>query len=150
MKLLIPPPALGAIAALLMWGIATIVPDLGFAFAGQAWLAVGLAVVGIGVDLAAIASFRRAHTTITPFNPQNARHLVVSGIYGISRNPMYLGLFILLCGWGVWLGNPLNIAVLIAFVTYLVRFQIRPEEAILTELFGEPYDAYRRRVRRWL
>jgi protein-S-isoprenylcysteine O-methyltransferase Ste14 len=150
LNLLIPPPLLGAIAASLMWGVAAAVPGMSFTFAGQAVLAGLMAVTGVAVDLTAIASFMRARTTITPFNPQKARYLVVSGVYAFSRNPMYLGLLILLCGWAVWMGNPLNAAVLAAFVAYLIRFQIQPEEAILTRLFGEPYVAYTRRVRRWI
>jgi protein-S-isoprenylcysteine O-methyltransferase Ste14 len=63
---------------------------------------------------------------------------------------MYLGLLLVLLGFAIWLGNVLAPIMLVAFVLYLTRFQIVPEERVLREKFGEEYAGYMRRVRRWL
>ena len=150
MRLIVPPPVQGLIAAALMWGLTTIIPALNLSFPGQSIVAIILAVVGIGIDVSGILAFIRARTTINPLDPGKARALVVSGIYRVTRNPMYLGLLLLLCGWAVWLGNPVNAIILIGFVAYINRFQIEPEEVILRNLFGEEYQTYLENVRRWI
>jgi len=102
------------------------------------------------VVLAAFASFWRARTTINPLKPERARVLVTHGIYRFTRNPMYLSLLLLLVAYAshLWswpaLGGP------VAFVAYVTRFQIVPEERILAAKFGDEFAAYRRRVRRWI
>lgn len=95
-------------------------------------------------------AFLRSSTTVTSVKPQKASTLVVGGLYRVSHNPMYLGMLILLIGWALWLGNPASLLLLPMFVIYLTVFQIKPEEAALSEKFGVDHDAYRRRVRRWL
>mgnify|MGYP002080078098 CR=1 FL=1 len=63
---------------------------------------------------------------------------------------MYLGMLLVLLGWSVYLARPWALAVLTAFVVYMTRFQIRPEERALERIFGGEFEAYRRTVRRWL
>jgi protein-S-isoprenylcysteine O-methyltransferase Ste14 len=96
------------------------------------------------------ASFRRARTTVNPLKPESASSLVASGVYRVSRNPMYVGLCLVLLGWAVMLSNVLAYAIVPVFVLYMNRFQIGPEEAALERVFGADYVAYRARVRRWL
>lgn len=105
----------------------------------------GIVIVGFGV-----APFRRAKTTVNPRQPQNASALVTSGIYRATRNPMYLGLLLVLIAWGVMLAHGLALIVLPGFVLYMNRFQIAPEEAVLTGLFGTAFTEYTGKVRRWL
>ena len=95
-------------------------------------------------------AFRRHKTTVNPFTPAKSSSLVATGIYRYSRNPMYLGLFLALLGWGAYLGNWASALLLPAFVAYMNRFQIHPEERVLTESFGPQFLAYARSVRRWL
>ena len=83
-------------------------------------------------------------------HPDRSAALVAGGIYRSSRNPMYLGFLLLLAAWACWLANPLALAGLPAFVLYLNRFQIAPEERALRARFGDAYDGYARAVRRWL
>jgi len=71
-------------------------------------------------------------------------------MYTFTRNPMYLGMLLLLIGWVFWVGNPLGVPMLFVYVWYLTRFQIKPEERVLAELFGDQYIDYMRQVRRWL
>jgi len=68
----------------------------------------------------------------------------------LTRNPMYLGLALILFSFCIYLGNPLSILAVIAFIAYITRFQIIPEERALTEKFGQSYTQYRNSVRRWL
>ena len=76
--------------------------------------------------------------------------MVRHGIYRFTRNPMYLGQLLQLVAWAFWLENLLAFAVLPAYIAYLTRFQIIPEERILSARFGASYAAYQQRVRRWV
>lgn len=75
---------------------------------------------------------------------------MVGGVYRATRNPMYVGLALLLLAWTVYLGAPLALLGVAAFVAYITRFQIVPEERVLAQKFGPEFGAYRSRVRRWL
>jgi len=110
----------------------------------------GLFLLGALTCLAGVRYFRRAKTTVNPMKPESASALVASGIYRYSRNPMYLGFLLMLLGWALWLSNASALLLLPAFVLYMNRFQICPEERALLSLFGPDYMQYRARVRRWL
>jgi len=112
--------------------------------------AVAFLAAGVGLMAAAVASFVTANTTINPLKPSRASRLVTSGVFRLSRNPIYLGDLLALVAIAVWLGQAANIALLAGFVWYIDRFQIRPEERALSTLFGAEYAAYCARVRRWL
>ncbi|MDC9728382.1 MAG: isoprenylcysteine carboxylmethyltransferase family protein [Methyloprofundus sp.] len=101
-------------------------------------------------DFSALAFFSRAKTTINPFQPEKSSSLVTSGIYKITRNPMYIGLVCLLIAWTIWVGSLLGFVVIFLFQQYITRFQIMPEERALRQLFGENYDDYCLQVKRWL
>ena len=76
--------------------------------------------------------------------------MVTDGIYRYSRNPMYLGMALLLAAWALWLGNAAALLGIVLFVALINRYQIRPEERILAAKFGDDYRNYCRRTRRWL
>lgn len=149
LELKIPPPLVGLLCASLMYGIDLIYPQQWLApplaLAGGVLLAMG----GIAIDLISVWQFHRARTTINPLKPQASSALVTHGIYGYSRNPMYLGMLTILCGWALYLGNLLALPCLPLFVAYLTRFQIVPEERVMARLFGRPFVDYCQRVRRW-
>ena len=134
----IPPPAIDAACAALMWQLARSVP------AGQLWPPAGGALA-----LAGVWAFARSRTTVNPLAPQRARALVTGGVYRYTRNPMYLGMLLALAGWAVWLGNAAALLALPLFVAVLNTLQIRPEEAALRARFGADYARYAQRVRRW-
>ena len=98
--------------------------------------------------LIAAGLFRLRKTTINPFGEPSL--VVQDGFYRFSRNPMYLGMLLVLVGIGVWLGNVLALLLAPAFVVIMARWYIVREEQLLDARFGEQYRAYRRRVRRWL
>jgi len=150
MDLKIPPAVLVALAALGMWLGRRLVPAATLQLPALKVAAVLFAALGVTVAVLGLRSFRRAGTTVNPVAPQNASTLVRSGIYRISRNPMYLGFALLLAAWGLWLANLVSLLVLPAFVLYITHFQIVPEERVLEARFGHAYAEYRRQVRRWL
>lgn len=133
-----------------MWLAAQYLQIWQFEVPYQVGVAAILVALGITIDLVSIAAFRRAKTTVTPLAPEKASQLVVTGLYRISRNPMYLGLLLILTGAMVWLGSGANVFILVSFVAYITAFQIKPEEDRLERIFGPQYQAYKRRVRRWL
>ncbi len=150
MKLIIPPPLVGLLTAAGMWGLAKTFPGLAIDAPPLRWSAILVMGVGVMIEAVSVLAFLLARTTVTPLKPEKASTLVVSGLYRVSRNPMYLGMAILLTGWALWRGNPAALILLPVFVVYLTIFQIKPEEAALLEKFGPSYEAYRRRVRRWI
>ncbi|MES2535919.1 MAG: isoprenylcysteine carboxylmethyltransferase family protein [Pseudomonadota bacterium] len=149
-ELKLPPPVVALITATLMWVVSSATPALNFSFPASTALAAILVLIGLGIDAAALISFRIARTTVNPMRPGHTSALVTSGIYCTTRNPMYLGMLLVLAGWSVTLSNPLAIVLLPVFVLYLNRFQIGPEEHILSGLFGKAYADYQARVRRWI
>lgn len=114
-------------------------------FLAGIWLAAGVAVAVLGV-----LNFRQAQTTVNPLSPENASQLVQQGIFRHSRNPMYLGMLMVLIGWALWLSDLSAFVPLPFFVLYLNQFQIKPEERALTVLFGHEFLQYQHKVRRWL
>jgi protein-S-isoprenylcysteine O-methyltransferase Ste14 len=150
LELKIPPPVVALLIAVAMWGIAFITPLLEAPALLRACAAVAIALVGVACSVSGIVSFSRARTTVNPHKPEAATSLVTSGIYKFTRNPMYVGLFFLLVAWAVFLSSAWSILGPMAFILYIGRFQIAPEERVLSELFGAEYSSYRARVRRWL
>ena len=112
--------------------------------------ALALVVLGLMVEAAGVLSFRRARTTVNPFAPERTVNIVSSGIYRLSRNPMYLGMACILTGWAVWLWQVQAVLGVVLFVAWITRFQIIPEERVLTQKFGTEYRQYRQQVRRWV
>lgn len=148
LELKIPPGVLVILTAALMWLVSG--PACGLLLPARRGLALGLVVAGVVICALGVVSFRRAGTTVNPLKPETAGSLVVSGIYRRTRNPMYLGFLLGLAGWAVYLSNALAFLFLPAFVLYLNRFQIRPEERALASVFGKDFAAYQSKVRRWL
>ncbi len=150
LELKVPPLALVLLAGGCMWAVAWAAPAFGIDFPARLAFAVSAAAIGIAIAGMGVFSFRRAKTTVNPMKPDASSALVMSGIYRLTRNPMYLGILLLLIGWGIFLSNALAFLVLPGFVLYMNRFQIAPEERALTRLFGQAFVTYRSQVRRWI
>lgn len=150
LELKIPPPAVAALIAVAMWGVSSFTPLLEVPAPIRVALAIAIAVAGGGFSLAGVVAFRRARTTVNPMKPDTASSLVSSGVYRVTRNPMYVGLLFVLVAWSIYLSSAWALLGAVAFVLYIGRFQIAPEERVLSTLFGSEYAAYRSRVRRWL
>ena len=145
----IPPPVVALVVLLLMWNLAAWLPGPP-APGWQVSAALALVAIGATFDLAALWAFHRARTTINPMKPQATTHLVTSGVYRLTRNPMYLGLLLFLSAAVVYLWSLWAVLGPLAFVAYITRFQIGPEERAMQVRFGAEFTAYCARVRRWL
>jgi protein-S-isoprenylcysteine O-methyltransferase Ste14 len=150
MRLLLPPPAVVGFGFLLLYAGAELVPELNIALPGQVALALMFLIAGLAIGGHALFRFVLARTTFNPTTPDKAKVLVTDGLYRVSRNPMYVADVLLLLAFGAYLGTATVFVVVPAFVWYLTKFQIKPEEEHLTRLFGQAYLDYCARVRRWL
>jgi protein-S-isoprenylcysteine O-methyltransferase Ste14 len=146
----IPPVAVVLFVALVMWVISRVFPAFEFDMKWREPIAVCFAIAGAVTSIAGVLSFRRAGTTVNPTKVSSPSSLVVSGVYRLTRNPMYLGFLLILAAWAVFLSNGLAWLMIPAFELFINRFQIQPEERALTTLFPHEFPAYRLRVRRWL
>ena len=108
----------------------------------------GLVVLGFGIAAAAAGAFARAGTPVIPFERSTA--LVTSGLYRFTRNPMYLGMVIVLLGTAVLFGTLSPFLPVPIFAWIIQTRFILGEERFLEEIFGEEYLAYKRSVRRWI
>jgi protein-S-isoprenylcysteine O-methyltransferase Ste14 len=150
LELKVPPPVVAALVALLMWGLSFITAILEVSSRHRVSAAIAIALAGGAISIAGIVSFRRARTTTNPMKPESASSLVSAGVYRITRNPMYLGLLFVLVAWATFLAAPWALLGPLVFFFYMGRFQIAPEERALSRVFGDEYEAYKAKVRRWL
>ena len=150
MKNKIPPPIILLLSGIAMWFVAHSEFAYSVAIPFALAVAIALAAVGIFIAASAIRQFRTAETTVNPLQPEEATSLVDSGIFARTRNPMYVGLFLVLSAWATWLQSMSNLLLLLAFVAYITYLQIKPEEAAMRKVFGQAYTDYCKRVRRWI
>lgn len=149
MELKVPPAVVFIVFGGLMWVLAEYLPFGDFDFFGRIWLAGILLLLAFLVAGIALIQFFLSRTSIDPLHPAKSSKLVTSGVYQISRNPMYLALLLILLALGLWLGNAFNTLTAAGFVYYMNAFQIRPEEQHLLQIFGSTYKQYCSMVRRW-
>jgi protein-S-isoprenylcysteine O-methyltransferase Ste14 len=150
LELRIPPPVVALLVALAMWGVSLETSRIDVAAALRNAAAILLGAVGFACAIAGVVAIRRARTTTSPIKPETATSLVTSGIYRFTRNPMYLGLCFVLLAWAVFLSSAWALLGPVAFALYIGRFQITPEEKVLSKLFGPAFAEYQSKVRRWL
>ena len=105
---------------------------------------------GLIIILSAIILFKKYKTTITPLKPSKATKLIVNGVYKFSRNPMYLGLLLVLLGISIILNLFGGFFLIPLFILYLNLFQIIPEENAMVDLFKDEFLEYKKNVRRWI
>ena len=137
------PPVWTAGHLLVLW----LLPDAGN---GHIWDVMGIALISVGVVLmawATVAMLAR-RTPVMPWQAPEA--LVTAGPFVLSRNPIYLGDVLVVAGAALWLGPLWGIVLVIPLMVVLTLRFIRPEEARLKARFGADYDAWARRVRRWV
>ena len=114
------------------------------------WLSIATAVLGLGIMLSGALEFRKAKTTVNPLNPEQASELVISGVFKITRNPMYLGMSLIIIAASLALGNLIGLAWMMGFMLYIQVFQIKPEEKAMHKLFGDSFADSCQQVRRWI
>ena len=150
MQAKIPPPILAALVAAVMYGVSKSPWSLHFDSGFNGWISSALLLAGAVVAALGVIQFRRHKTTVDPLHPDKASTLVTSGIFSVTRNPMYVGLTLILLGVGVRFDSLAAVLIAVGFVPLITALQIRAEEAAMRDLFGSDFDAYAANVRRWL
>lgn len=151
LELKVPPLAVTVAAAIVvilasrLHAGATVVEPVIAHFAGSV-----IAFAGLALAVRGVIDFRRGRTTVDPRHPERSARIVTDGVYRWTRNPMYLGFELLLLGLAVSQQSMFGLLVTALSGSFLHLFQIAPEERWLSKQFGAEYDAYRKRVRRWL
>ena len=146
----VPPPLVMLLTGAAMTAVAWLTPAVNSGgplrwTIGGLGLAMGASVVVIGAR-----TFWRNRTTIDPVDIERASTLVTGGIFSLSRNPMYVGFTTMLVCWGICLGAPWSLLGPVGFLFFIKRFQVIPEERAMHAKFGQAYDDYRAKVRRWV
>lgn len=145
-----PPPLIFLLFLLAGWGLQKLTGEvpLGLNEAARRSVALVLVVLGLGLDGLAAGQMRRHNTAVEPW--KGASTLMTKGLFGFSRNPIYLGFAVSYVGFAVAMDAPLALAMLLPCLFVIDRFVIPREEAHLCSVFGAEYDNYRKKVRRWL
>ncbi len=146
----VPPPVWLLIFAAVMWTLDRYCPIV--TLIAAPWNRLGYLPIAFAplAPAAAVIQFRRARTTTNPMDPAKASTLVTGGVFRWTRNPMYLGLSVLLVGFAIRLGtlSPFVLPPMFAFL--ITQVQILPEEQALRARFAGDYERYCREVGRWL
>jgi protein-S-isoprenylcysteine O-methyltransferase Ste14 len=142
------PPAYVLTAIVLMVALHLIAPAA--RLISSPWNLLGIIplAVGIVINVVADRAFRRAGTTVKPFQESSA--LIMTGVFRLSRNPMYLGFVLVVLGIAVITGSLTPLVVVPAFALLLDRNFIAAEERMLEERFGSVWLEYKKSVRRWI
>ena len=114
------------------------------------YIGILLLILGLAVLIFAVRLFRKDKTTVNPLSPEQATKLVTDGIFKYSRNPMYLGMALILCSIAVFFNLIGGIILAALFCFYITKFQIIPEERAMSNLFSQDFDKYKEATRRWI
>ncbi len=150
LKLKIPPIIVVLIIGLLMYSLNFLSLSLSLKLPYTGLLTITILICACAFILAGGYYFKKAKTTVNPMQPNQTSSLVDSGIYNYSRNPMYVGFYLFLLAWAVFLNNAFALLLSFGFILYMNHFQIKPEEQALESLFAQDYLTYKQKVRRWL
>lgn len=131
------------------WGIDSLLPPI-FDIRARGWVVKTLLAAGALTSAAGVIQFAIRSTSVNPHKPERASSLITTGVYRLSRNPMYLGMLIILLAAVLKFGHPLGLIVLPFYIWYMSRFQIIPEEQAMLDKFGDEFISYCSKVRRWI
>ena len=144
----IPPPIVTLAFGLMIYFSRDIFPDINNIIFYV--LSLFFIILGPFILISAVRSFKAEQTTINPININNASSLVISGVFKYSRNPMYLGMVFILLALSFRFNLVGGILFTSIFIMYITKFQIIPEEAAMKSIFGEDFNKYKNKTRRWI
>ena len=144
----IPPPIVTLAFGLMIYFSRNIFPDINNIIFYV--LSLFFIILGPFILISAVRSFKAKQTTINPININNASSLVISGVFKYSRNPMYLGMVFILLALSFRFNLVGGILFTSIFIMYITKFQIIPEEAAMKSIFGEDFNKYKNKTRRWI
>ena len=133
-----------------MWLVSKYSLNTNFNLNGINILALVFLIIAIIMIVLSINKFKKNRTTISPLKPNKTSSLITSGIYNYTRNPMYLGLLLMLISTALFIKNFISFLIIPLFVIFINKNQILPEEQILENIFGEEYRNYTKKVKRWI
>ena len=143
-----PPPLVFLIFLLAAYGVQHFWPiGIGIS-SGFKYIGVGVIMLGVCIVILASLSFKRAKTNIEPWKPTTK--IISTGIYAYSRNPIYVGFFLILIGIGIFLNSFWILISFIPSAVLIYYIAIKKEEVYLEKKFGEEYIHYKNKVRRWV
>jgi len=144
----IPPPIVTFICGIVIYFSKTFFNQF-FSYSNNT-ISLFLLIFGLVVFISAVKSFRTHKTTVNPLEPRKASSLVTSGIFKFSRNPMYLGMLIILLSISFKFNIIGGMITSLFFYIFITKFQIIPEEVAMNELFGNEFIDYEKKTRRWI
>ena len=106
--------------------------------------------IGLVFIFSALIQFIRIKTTVNPTKPHKTSALVITGTYKITRNPMYLGMLLIIISFAFYKASIISIVLIPFFIFYINKFQIEPEEFEMRKKFGKEYEDYCKKVDRWI
>ena len=148
METKIPPPIVTLIFGLAIYLSRTIFPEIEIQY--SSFFGMVLLLLGFFILISAVKLFRNDKTTVNPLSPEQATKLVTNGIFKLSRNPMYLGMAVILASVAVFFNIIGGIIFMALFSLYITKFQIIPEEKAMKELFAQDFEQYMQATRRWI
>ncbi len=107
-----------------------------------------LAALGFALILISGLLYKKVGTNLEPWKPTTT--IITNGVYGYSRNPMYLGMALVHGGLAICGGSMAALATLVLSVLVIQTYVIAREERYLEAKFGRVYSDYKERVRRWI
>lgn len=145
-----PPPLIFLGFLLAGWGLGELVnpPGLGLEPTFRRGLAFALVIGGLVTEWAAVVGLRRLGTPAEPWKPTTA--LATGGLYGLSRNPIYLGFTLIYLGFSTAMDSPIALALILPCLIVIDQLVIVREEVYLARKFGPAWTEYAQKVRRWL
>ena len=148
MKTKIPPPLIGLTFILINYLSTFLFESVSFQY--QEIISLLILSSGFLIIVTAARLFSRYKTIISPITPEKSTSLVTEGVFSFSRNPMYLGMLIIITSSSIFFATWVGLLLIILFIVIINFFQIEPEEKMMRKLFGEEYEAYTTKVRRWI
>ena len=142
------PPTYLLVAIVLMLALHFLLPV--YKIVPTPWNLLGILPLACGIALNLIAdkAFHQVQTTVKPFEESTA--LITTGVFRITRNPMYLGYLLILLGVALIVRSVIPYAVILVFAVLMDRVFIRVEEQMLEKQFGQDWLEYAQEVRRWV
>ncbi len=148
MKNKVPPPIVTLIFGLLIYLTKPIFPELIFNYSNQ--ISLFFFIIGFIIIVISFQIFKKNKTTINPIKIEKASSLVTNGIFKYSRNPMYLGMLLILISVSIRFNLYGGLLFVLGFIYFITYFQILPEEKAMLKLFGDDFLNYKNKTRRWL
>ena len=147
LKTKIPPPLITLICILIIYFFEK---EFIFFEDWNIYISVFFLLWGLIIIAFAVFKFAKTKTTVDPTKPSKTSSLVISGIYRITRNPMYLGMLFLIISFTFYKLSLVGAIVIPSFIFYINKYQIEPEEYEMRKKFGENFEDYSKKVDRWI